>query len=484
MPGTDPRGRRSRATRPVLRCALAGALLPLLPAAAQAAPGGADAAAIGLAWGLPFAGLLLSIALFPLLAERLWHKRMGLIAAGWTLALLLPWAAAFGPASAFQLAWHAVLLEYLPFVALIFALFTVGGGIVVQGGPWGTPAGNTLLLAIGTVLASLMGTTGAAMVLIHPLLRANAHRVRKVHLVVFFILLVANVGGSLTPLGDPPLYLGFLRGVPFFWPTLHLLAPMLLVSAVLLAAFYAMDRHLAAGDAAGEGARPAERRPLRVRGLWNLPLLGAVVAVVLLQGILPPRMLDLLGQAVSAERLAGVAALVAIGGISLLVTPRANRQENMFTWAPFEEVAKLFAAIFIAMGPMIAILNAGEAGPLGWLLALASGPDGRPLPAAYFWMTGGLSAFLDNAPTYVVFFELASGDPAVMTGALAQTLVAISCGAVFMGALTYIGNAPNFMVRAIAARRGVRMPGFLGFMAWSLALMLPPLLLVTLVFFR
>ncbi|MCO6417693.1 sodium:proton antiporter [Siccirubricoccus sp. KC 17139] len=456
------------------RLALPAASLLLVPMPALAAP----EQLVGLVWGLPFAGLLLSIALFPLLADRIWHRRMGVIAALWGLSLLLPWAARFGAGAAFHLAWHAILLEYLPFVALIFALFTVGGGIVVQGGPWGQPAGNTLLLAIGTVLASVMGTTGAAMVLIHPLLRANAHRTRKVHLAVFFILLVGNVGGSLTPLGDPPLFLGFLRGVPFFWPTLHLLAPMAVVAGVLLLVFFLLDSWLARRD-----PPPPEPRPLRLRGGANIALLGLVVLAVLMQGVWQPGEVALAGTPIGGERLAGMALMLGIGLLSLRLTPRAAREANMFSWAPFAEVAKLFAAIFICMGPMVAILQAGEAGPLGGVLALATGPDGAPLPAAYFWLTGGLSAFLDNAPTYVVFFELAGGDPARMTGELARVLLAISCGAVFMGALTYIGNAPNFMVRAIASRRGVHMPGFLGFMVWSLALMLPPLALVTWLFF-
>jgi Na+/H+ antiporter NhaD/arsenite permease-like protein len=463
----------------IARRALTGAaapLLVLLPGPAWAAAG---AAPQGVAWALPFAGLLLSIALFPLLAERLWHRRQGVIAALWGGALLLPFAAAFGAAEAASLAWHAILLDYLPFVALLFALFSVGGGIVVQGGPWGTPAGNTALLALGTLLASLMGTTGAAMVLIHPLLRANAHRKRKVHLVVFFILLVANVGGSLTPLGDPPLFLGFLRGVPFLWPTVYMLPPLLLVAGLLLGAFWVMDSRLAAGD----GAPPPERRPLRLRGLPNLALLALVIATVLLQGVWHPGEVALLGQPIGLERLAGIVLLGATGLVSVAITPKSSLEANFFSWAPLEEVAKLFVAIFICMAPVLGLLHAGAAGPFGGVLALTATPEGAPLPVAYFALVGLLSAFLDNAPTYVVFFELAGGDAARLIAEDARTLLAISCGAVFMGALTYIGNAPNFMVRAIASRRGVRMPGFLPYIGWSAGLMALPLLLVALVFF-
>jgi Na+/H+ antiporter NhaD/arsenite permease-like protein len=456
-------------------------LLFALPLIGLSLPAMAAEAVHGLsaAWALPFLGLLLSIALMPLLAERFWHHHLGAVAAGWALALLLPWTAMFGLGNAFGLAWHAVLIEYLPFIALIFALFTVGAGIVVQGGPWGTPAGNTLLLAIGTLLASLMGTTGAAMVLIHPLLRANAHRQRKVHLGIFFILLVANVGGSLTPLGDPPLFMGFLRGVPFTWPTLHMAAPMAVMAGLLLAAFYLLDRHLAAGDP----PRPAEERHLRILGWPNIALLLAVIALLAMQGVWRPGDVVLLGQPIAIERLAGILGGLAIGGVSLWITPQSRHVANLFSWAPFAEVAKLFIAIFVTMAPVIAMLHDGREGAFAWLVAAVNAPDGTPRPLAYFWVTGGLSAFLDNAPTYLVFFELAGGNPAQLTGELSRTLLAISCGAVFMGALTYIGNAPNFMVRAIAARRGVHMPGFLGYMAWSFGLMVPALLVVSWLFF-
>jgi Na+/H+ antiporter NhaD/arsenite permease-like protein len=414
-----------------------------------------------------------------MLAERLWHRRMGLIALFWAAALLAPQAAIQGAGAAWQGTWHAILAEYLPFVTLLLALFAAGGGILVRGGPIGTPGGNTALLAIGCALAGLMGTTGAAMVMIHPLLRANAHRTRKVHLVVFFILLVANAGGATTPLGDPPLYLGFLRGVPFFWPLANLWQPLLVLACLLLPLFYLLDRRLAAADP----PLPEPER-FRLRGWPNIGLVGVVVATVLGQGIWRPGDVSVFGQPIGKERLAGMAVFAAVTALSVLSTPNAVRQGNMFTWDPMAEVAKLFAAIFVTIGPVLAMLQAGFDGPLAGVLRLTIDANGHPEPAAYFWLTGMLSAFLDNAPTYLVFFELAGGDPAHLTGDMRPVLQAISSGAVFFGALTYIGNAPNLMVRSIAAHRGVRMPGFFGFMTWSCGLLLPVFVLLTLLFYR
>jgi len=459
----------------IIMAALAGGLVLLpLPALAAAPHGPAP----GLVWGIPFLGILLSIALFPMLAERLWHKRMGLISLAWVLALMIPQTILLSPAFAAKEAWHALLLEDFPFVTLLLALFTAAGGILVRGGPMGRPGGNTLLLGVGTILAGVMGTTGAAMVLIHPLLRSNAHRSSKVHLVVFFILLVANAGGATSPLGDPPLYLGFLNGVPFFWPLKALWFPLLILAAILLTVFYVLDRRMAALDP------PApEPEHFHIRGLPNIGLVGVVVATVLMQGIWQPGDVVLFGQAIGLERLTAMGIFVVVTVVSVLITPKKVREGNMFNWHPMEEVAKLFAAIFITIGPVLAMLQAAYDGPLAPLLRLTVDANGEPVPAAYFWLTGVLSGFLDNAPTYLVFFQLAGGDPVVLTTDKQIILEAISAGAVFFGALTYIGNAPNLMVRTIAAHRGVRMPSFFGFMVWSCGLLLPIFLLRTLLLF-
>lgn len=463
------------------------AFLMALANAANAATGEAphtDGAALGLIWVVPFAGILLSIALMPLLAPHIWHRHYGKISLFWALAFLLPFMAVFGPATALYEALHTILLEYVPFIILLLALFTVAGGIRIVGHPHGTPAVNTVFLAIGTAIASLMGTTGAAMLLIRPLIEANAWRRRKVHVVVFFIFLVANIGGSLTPLGDPPLFLGFLKGVPFFWPTTHLFLPMALVAGLLLAIFYALDSYMSRQEEASAPRCDREAGGIRIEGKINLLLLLGIVGAVLLSGVWQSHVaVTFYHVSIKLEALARDGLLLVVAGLSLALTSRESRQANHFNWEPMLEVAKLFICIFLTIVPAIAILRAGESGALGAVVGAVTDDAGRPINAAYFWLTGLLSSFLDNAPTYLVFFNTAGGDPVALSGPLASTLVAISAGAVFMGANTYIGNAPNFMVRAIAEHRGVAMPSFFGYMAWSGAILLPLFLLMTVVFF-
>jgi Na+/H+ antiporter NhaD/arsenite permease-like protein len=451
-----------------------------LPLPAQAA--GVSGAGMSLAWGLPFAGLLLSIALMPLLAGHVWHHHYGKIAAGWGLLLVLPFAAVFGPEVAASEVWHILLQEYIPFIALLLALYVTGGGVLLKGTLIGTPATNTALLAFGTVIASVMGTTGASMLLIRPVLRANAFRQRKIHTFVFFIFLVSNIGGSLTPLGDPPLYLGFLKGVSFFWTTTHMFGEFLVCAVLLLAMYYVLDSWAWSRE---KPAAPviATREKLSIQGYVNLWLIGAVVAMVLAQGYWRPGDVALFGEKIGLERLVGVAVFIGISALSVWVTPRKLREDNGFAWGAILEVAKLFAAIFVTMAPVLAILRAGTAGAAAPLVALTSGAGGEPIPWVYFWMTGALSSFLDNAPTYLVFFNLAGGDPAFLMAEGALTLAAISCGAVFMGANSYIGNAPNFMVKAIVEEQGERMPSFFGYCAWAVVFLIPLFILVTFIFF-
>jgi Na+/H+ antiporter NhaD/arsenite permease-like protein len=430
------------------------------------------------AGALPFVGLLLSIALLPAMAPRFWVRRMGWVALGWSLLLVVPLAVTEGPVAAWRLTWHAVLIDYLPFIALLGGLYTASGGVLLRGGPGGTPAGNTAMLALGMILGLVMGTTGAAMVLIHPLLRSNAHRRNKKHLVLFLIVLVANASGMLTPLGNPPLFVGYLRGVPFLWPARALLAPYLVVTGVLLAGFWLLDRRLASHE---PPAPPITR--LRIRGWSNLILVLLLGLSVLQQSLALPE-IDLLGQSVGTGRLAGIAVAAAIAILSLLTTPRAVRQANDFSWHPMAEVAVLFAGIFVTLAPVSHMLQQGADGPLAGMLRLTEDAAGNANPLAFFWLAGLLSAFLDNAPTYLVFFDLAGIRPDHLTGQSGATLAAISAGAVLFGGLTYIGNAPNLMLRAIASHRGVRMPGFLGYLVLASALLLPVFLLLSALFFR
>lgn len=437
-------------------------------------------------WGVPFAGILLSIALFPLLAPQFWHHHYGKVAAAWALAFLLPFASIFGLAAAGAGLVHALLAEYIPFVILLTALFTVVSGIFIRGNLHGSPGLNTSILAIGAVLASFVGTTGASVLLIRPLIRANDNRQHKAHVVVFFIFIVSNVGGSLTPLGDPPLFLGFLKGVDFFWTAKNIFPETLFLLACLLAIFYALDWWYYHRR---EEVLPVDPTPdsrnIGFDGQVNFVLLALVIGLVLLSGAWKSSVaFNVWGTEVGLPGLVRDAGLVAVTLLSLKLTAQQVHEANQFSWAPMLEVAKLFAGIFLTIIPVIAMLKAGVNGPFGAVVAAVTRPDGTPDPAMYFWATGLLSSFLDNAPTYLVFFNTAGGDPAVLMTTLAPTLAAISAGAVFMGANSYIGNAPNLMVKAIAEDRGVKMPSFFGYMAWSCVVLLPLFALVTLIWFR
>lgn len=450
------------------------------------------------AWSaLPFAGILLSIALFPLAAPHAWHRHYPKVALGWAVLLAVPFVAVYR-ADAVSEILHTALAEYAPFVILLGALFTIGGGIYVRGTLGGTPLANTAMLAFGAAIASWVGTTGAAMLLIRPLLRANASRRHRAHTVVFFIVLVANVGGALTPLGDPPLFLGFLAGVPFFW-TLSLAGEMATVAALLLTVYLALDARYARAErrprpvlgpetSPAPAAAPPAREPLRVEGAHNLLLLGGVLAAVILSGAWRPGEVSVLGVGVGLQNLVRDGALVALAALSWWTTPRRLREANGFTWEPIREVAILFAAIFVTIIPALAILRAGELGAMAPLLRAVR------RPAHFFWAAGLLSSLLDNAPTYLAFLATALGRfhpgaadtqaVAALAASHAPYLRAIATGAVFMGANTYLGNAPNFMVRSIAEEMGVEMPSFFGYvLRYTLPFLMPVFLLATWIFF-
>lgn len=472
-------------SRSFLRRLGAGWAVWLASSAAWA--GEAQISGVGLSawWALPFAGMLLSIALVPLWRPKIWHHHFGKITAAWVLVLLLPLAWAQGLGLVGAVVWHTAWAEYLPFIVLLTALYTIAGGIFVRGNLHGSPGLNTGLMALGAVLASLMGTTGASMLLIRPLIRANDNRRHVAHVVVFFIFIVSNAGGSLTPLGDPPLFLGFLKGISFDWTLRQLLPETLFLIGCLLGLFFLIDRYWYAK----EGVLPRDPTPddhrLGLDGRINLLLLLGVVALVLLSGLWKPGVvIHLPGYALGLEQAVRDAGLLLLIWASLYATPVAVREANQFNWAPMQEVAKLFVGIFLTMVPVLAMLRAGHEGAFAAVVRAVTDEQGQPLPWAYFWASGLLSSFLDNAPTYLVFFNLAGGDPQQLMTTLAPTLAAISAGSVFMGANTYIGNAPNLMVKAIAEDRGVRMPGFFGYMLWSGAVLLPLFALITLLWLR
>ena len=458
-------------------------LAALVPSASFAAD--FDGSQLGLAWAIPFAGILLSIALMPLLAPTFWHHHFGKVSAAWTLAFFLPFAYVFGVQAAGVSLMHAMLAEYVPFIILLMALYTVAGGIYIRGNLHGSPALNCIILMIGVVLASFMGTTGASMLLIRPLIRANDNRQHKAHLVVFFIFLVSNVGGSLTPLGDPPLFLGFLKGVDFFWTARFIFPETLFMVVSLLVIFFIIDSHYFKK----EGVMPTDPTPDTARigfdGARNFWLLGAIAALVLMSGVWKsPIAFDIAGTVVGLPGIARDVGLIIITLISLRITAKSVHNSNQFSWAPMQEVAKLFVGIFLTIIPVIAMLKAGINGPFSAIVAGITRPDGSPDPAMYFWAAGLLSSFLDNAPTYLVFFNTAGGDPKVLMTTLAPTLAAISAGAVFMGANSYIGNAPNLMVKAVAEDRGVKMPSFFGYIAWSGCILIPLFVIMTFIWFK
>jgi Na+/H+ antiporter NhaD/arsenite permease-like protein len=406
-----------------------------------------------LPWALPFAGLLLAIAVLPLATPHFWESNLRKLGVAAVLG---------APVFVLYLRAHPAALvhtarDYVSFIVLLGGLFVISGGIFLEGDLEATPRTNAAFLGLGALLASFVGTTGASMLLIRPLLQTNRERKHVAHTVVFFIFLVSNIGGCLTPLGDPPLFLGYLQGVPFMW-TFRLFVPWLFTSALVLGVYFLWDRRAHAREATTDLKRDFyEVRPLRLAGKENLALLLGVLGAVAFLGA-PWREL----------------AIVLLSGVSYARTDPDLRKANRFTFHPILEVAALFVGIFTTMLPALDILRARGA------------ELGVREPWQFFWATGTLSSFLDNAPTYLTMLALGQGLrlPADVVGVPHATLVAISLGAVFMGANTYIGNGPNFMVRSIAEERGVRMPSFGGYMLYSVAVLLPVFALVTLVFFR
>lgn len=439
---------------------------------------------LSLLFCLPFAGMLLSIAVAPLINAEWWEKNRGYAVILWSLLFLIPFGIKYGAGTALAHLGEIVLGDYISFIVLLFGLFCVSGNICVKGDLAGTPKINVSILIIGALLASWVGTTGASMLLIRPMIRANEWRKRKVHSMVFFIFLVSNIGGCLTPVGDPPLFMGFTHGVPFAW-SFHT-APVLAVNLVLLLAIYLLLENRAYKKDLADGCQPPlsdGNDKLRIEGAHNFIFIAMIVVAVILSGVLG-NVADVFnnGIAIEGEVVCSFATIVEMviillaALLSFKTTKKQTRIDNNFSWGAIEEVAVLFIGIFITMIPALLILS-------------ARGADlGIDKNWQMFWMTGFLSSFLDNTPTYLVFFETALSLKATTTliGTVAipaRMLLAISCGAVFMGANTYIGNAPNFMVKSVAEENGIKMPSFFGYMFWSVRYLVPVFLIDTLLFF-
>ena len=445
-----------------------------------------NGAHLSIIWAVPFIGILLSIAVFPLVTPHFWHHHFGKVSTFWAIILIIPFIIFQGLSVTVYELLHVSLLEYIPFIILLLALFTISGGVRVTGSLQGSPIVNTGIILLGTILASWMGTTGAAMMLIRPLIRANKWRKNNVHVIVFFIFLVANIGGSLTPLGDPPLFLGFLKGVDFFWTTTNMLMPMLTAVAILLVIFFGLDSYFYWQEQIPtEISNSVNKVKFGLEGKVNLVLLLGVIGAVLLSGFWHPGIsYNVYHVEVELQNLVRDVLLLSLTVASWKITSLDVRKANEYSWFPIMEVAKLFAGIFVTIIPAIAILKAGTDGALSLVIKSVSDSHGNPVNYMYFWATGVLSSFLDNAPTYLVFFNTAGGDPVSLMTTGQQTLLAISAGAVFMGANTYIGNAPNFMVKSISEEAGINMPSFFGFMLkYSIPILIPIFIIISLIYF-
>ena len=470
-------------------CVTAGLLTTLLCCTPAAAATGVSTSGVSLWLCIPFAGLLLSIAVFPLVKPEWWDKNMGKAVIFWSLLFVVPFAFTNGIGESAAVTLECLINDYLTFIVLLFGLFCVSGNITLEGDLVGSPRVNVLILALGTLLSSCIGTTGASMLMVRPLIKINSWRKRKSQTMIFFIFLISNIGGCLTPIGDPPLLMGFMRGVPFFW-SLRLFPILLFNMAVLLFIYYHIDRRAYMKDIA-EGRKPDISKPgthVRICGAHNIFFLLLIVLAVILSGVLPtlPAFQDASGAArglhigsvtLSFPSMIEIALILLAAWLSFRTTDVNVRTKNHFTWSAIVEVAVLFVGIFITMQPAL------------MLLKTSGGELGLTHPAQMFWAAGALSSFLDNTPTYLVFLTtagslgFAQGMVTTVGTVPVKMLTAISCGAVFMGANTYIGNAPNFMVKSISDENGIRMPSFFRYMLWSICILLPVFLLDTLLFF-
>ena len=423
---------------------------------------------------LPFVGILLSIAILPLVKYDFWHNNFGKISFFWLILFSIMFFSSFSAKHYIYYSLHTILGEFIPFIVLLTALYIISGGINISGNFTGSPVSNIIIIIIGTTLASFIGTTGSAILLVRPLVKSNLWRKHNVHVVIFFIFLVANIGGSLSPLGDPPLFLGFLEGVPFSWPFFHMFYPMLIASILLFIIFFILDSILYNRESNIQNNVSSPSKRFSLDGKINLVLILFLILVVYFSGhssLQEPIFYNFL----TTGKIFQILMLAALSFLSWNITPYAIRKNNDYTWFPILEIAKLFITIFITMIPVLEMLKSGQDGKLNFVTNLVSSDF------SYFWVTGFLSSILDNAPTYLVFFKMAQGTAGINEFLLSSgtTLLAISLGAVFMGAMTYIGNAPNFMIRSIAESYKVKMPSFFGYIMWSSVFLLPVFFIIT-----
>ncbi len=443
---------------------------------------------LSLLWALPFVGMILSLALFPMILPHFWKRNYGTISFFWSLATLISIFIFQGLNVCLATFASTMIYQFIPFIIVLLAMYAITGGIELKGKLMGTPNVNLIILIIGFILSSWIGTTGASVLLIRPLLQANAWRKYKVHTIIFFIFIVGNIGGSLTPIGNPPLLMGFINKIPFFWPLTNLLMPTLLSSFLILSIYFVIEFCLYKK----ENYKPITtiQKKLTVEGKWNILLILLAIIAIIISGKDFGNAFYIVKIPVPWSELIEIMLLSSLIAISLTITPKKIRVVNKFTWHPIAEVGKLFAGIFICMAPIIAMLEVGKNGPLGNMMNSLSTPDGQPLNSMYFWLSGGLSAFLDSAPAYLIFFNTATAPSLLleipshvfMTMSIPNTLLAITLGASFMGAITYIGNAPNLMIKSMAEENHVKMPSFFGYMLWSILILVPIFLLVQFLF--
>ena len=426
-------------------------------------------------WAIPFLGIIFSMSFLPLIAPRFFAKHGGMIPFGWTAIYLACVAWVFGFREVIPATFEPLLDDYVSFIIQIATLYIVAGGIFVDFPNGKGPIFNTIFLFFGSLLAGWIGTTGAAMLLIRPFLRANAERKYKVHLMVFFIFLVANIGGAATPLGDPPLFIGFLKGVDFFWFIQHL-APFLFSTIfVLCGLFYAVDVILFKKET-GRFVVRRDNASFVIKGTRNVFLLILVLLMVILCQF--EGSFQIFGESYNYCSVLRNIGLVSIAALSLKITHKEIREKNGFNFAPIREVAEFFVAIFVTVAPILSILSKGENGSLAMIFNWIA-PGGEFILSKCFWASGLLSSVLDNAPTFLIFFHLASGNAVELMTTKAAILTSFSISTVFMGALTYIGNAPNLMVKSISQHHGIKVPSFLGYMGWSIGILAPIFLIIS-----